>query len=205
MSRVLVPTLFVVVGIAVMAAGVFDVVPKQAGVIALGFGFLMVVAGLVIGMRDKIAGDSGGTRGGRDVGGRVRIGFALLALISLVMPYHRIPLLPNGAMATGLDVPRALLAGNAPFGVLVGAAFLAILVAGVFLSIFHHVGGYVLVLDVLALTVLVGRVAEVGIATAVTDVFGPGVYVAGLAGLGVVASQFVAADEGESGPDLLRG
>lgn len=197
--------MFVVVGIGVMAAGVTGVIPRQAGVIALGFGFLMVVAGLVVGMRERIAGTTSGTKGGRDVGSRLRIGFAVLALASVLLPYYRIPLVPNGAMATGLDVPQALLAGNAPFGVIVGAAFLAVLVAGVFLSVFHHVGGYVLVLDVIGLTVLVGRVAEIDAVVTVTDVFGVGLYVVGLAALGVLASQFVSSDEGESGPELLRG
>lgn len=191
MSRVLVPALFVVTGIAVMAVGVFDVIPGQVGVIALAFGFLIVVAGLVIGMRDRMSRTPSQTKGTSDVGGRLRLVFAGAAMVTIALPYLRIPLASHGAMATGVDVPRALLAGNAPLGVLVGAAFLAVLVAGVFLSAFHHVGGYVLLLDVIALTVLVGRIADVGVVTAVTEVFGPGLYLVALAGVGVVATQFV--------------
>lgn len=195
MSRVVVPVLFVAVGIAIMLLGVVQVIPEGLGVIALAFGFLVVVAGLVVGMRDRISAKSTGVKGAKDRGARMRLGFVLLAAVSVALPYFRIPLEPNGLMATGADIPRAVAAGTTTTGVLVGLAFLTVLVAALFLSTFHHVGGYVLLLDVGALTFFLRRTAEIEPLTAFTAVYGMGLYVAVAAALGVVGSQFVTTTE----------
>ena len=201
MSRFLVPVLVIALGVAVMAAAVFEVLPGQIGVVALGFGFLIVVAGLVIAVTRTLSQRSSGTRGEANRGLRLRLLFGAVALGALGLPLIRVPPESGAPLATGIELVQAVLAGNQAITVLLGAVFVAVLLGAAFVGVVTDLGGGLMLLDVVALTLLASDVSGRSIVDVVTGVFGIGVYVVALAAVALLGTRFVATEETAAASD----
>lgn len=201
MARHGLPIAFVVAGLLVMGATVFGFIPGEARVIGLGFGFLVVVAGLVIGVSRSLSQRGPGSEEeGANRALRFRVLFAGAALVSLALPYLRVPLSEDAPMATGIELVQAFASGYAAFAVTLGAVFVGLLVASVFISVVTDLGGALLFLGGLAAVVLVQGNTGLGMVAVILGVLGPGFYVATVAALGIFATRFVDA-EGASRSD----
>lgn len=197
MSRIVGPAIFLVFGGVVLAASLFDMLPGELEVIGLGFGFLTIVAGMAFAVRTKLSGKSTGTESPTDRAGRIRLVLAAaVAGVVAGLPLARIPLRPDGAMATGLDIPQAMLAGNISLGVLATAAFIAVMLAAISLTIFHHVGGYVVILDAVGLAGIAWHLSSIEPMIIVFEVYGIGMYLGVVGGLAIVGTQFVSSEDG---------
>jgi hypothetical protein len=195
MSRFLVPVLVISLGVGVMAAAVFEILPGQIGVVAIGFGFLIVVAGLVIAVTRTLSQRSSGTRGEANRGLRLRLLFGAVALGSLGLPLIRVPPEAGAPLATGIELLQAIVAGNQTTTVLLGSVFVAVLLGSVFVGVLTDLGGGLILLDLVGLTVLASDVSGRPIVDVMTGVFGIGVYVLALAAVALLGTRFVSTDE----------
>lgn len=141
------PFTFVLVGVVVMAVATTSSLGAQFEVLALVGGFMITVSGLLLGVKETFAAPVTTTQQqeARDDPSVVRIVGVVIALISLGTPYARTPLAPTANGATLVDFLTSLQAGGLQGGFIL-LMLMAIVVAGAFISLFHHVGGYVMLL-----------------------------------------------------------
>ena len=140
------PFVIVLLGILVMTAGVTTSLGPQIEVVTLVLGFVVAVSGLMLGVKETFEGPTTQTES-RDDPSMVRIIGVVIALLSLGTPYVRTPLAPGTGGETSLVAFLSELQAGAPIeGGFILLVLMAIVIAGAFISLFHHVGGYVMLL-----------------------------------------------------------
>jgi hypothetical protein len=141
------PFTVVLLGVLVMTAGVTTPIGPEIEIVTIVLGFVVTVSGLLLGVKETLAAPTKAEKESRDDPSMVRIIGVVIALISLGTPYVRTPLAPSTAGETSLIAfLSSLQAGAALEGAFILLVLMAIVIAGAFISLFHHVGGYVMLL-----------------------------------------------------------
>jgi hypothetical protein len=179
-----------VVGIATMLVGITGVAGTQIGMISFVLGFVLTVSGLALavkqatGVEPKKKKDKTADRPAliRAVG--VGVGLA-----SLITPYFRTPITP-GATETAesvIDVLATAAAGVEAHISFIVLILVVVVLAGSFLAVFHHAGGYVMLLG--GMTTVFILMQRSGSFDAITREAGYGIYLMLCAAFIIISSS----------------
>lgn len=189
----------VVAGLVMMAWGIGDVGEGTQGVVAFAVGFVVVLSGIVL--RTKKTFDEQPTvtdKTERDTPAIIRFTGVTVALLSLVLPYFSQPV---STQLRGLNMSFVEMLAAAQSGVDVEISYLFVLLVGVvivgaFISIFHHFGGYIMLLA--SSSVVFVAFADIGSIQAMPYHVEGGLVLMVLAALIIISSALSTPDTGFS-------
>ncbi len=178
-----------VAGLVVMAWGVTGIGDGMAGIVGFAVGFVLVAAGTVLHAKEALKDEPTGEKNKeRDTPALIRMTGVSIALLSLIMPYYNQPV--SGDMQ-GLSMSFMEMLAAAYAGMSVEISYLFVLlvsvvVIGAFVSIFHHFGGYIMLLA--SMTVVFVGMSGVGSIGAMQYQVEAGLVLMVLAALVVISS-----------------
>jgi len=176
-------------GVGIMSVGVSGVAGSQIGMMSFVLGFVLSVMGMVLGIKDATGSDPKKTERSADRPALIRAAGVGVSLASLVTPYFRSPVTP-GATETAesvVDVLAAAAAGVEAHISFVVLVLVVVVLAGSFLAVFHHAGGYVMLLGgMTTVFILMERSGSFGVVT--TEV-GYGIYLMLFAAFIIISSS----------------
>jgi hypothetical protein len=180
-----------VVGVGAMALGITGQINEELGMMAFILGFVLTVSGMAIGVRNatKVEPKTNNKKERKDSPAIIRAVGVGIGLASLATPYFRSPLTPEAAETAQSAVDVVLTAAE---GVETSISFVLIILvvvalAGSFLSVFHHAGGYVMLLG--SMTFVFISMHKLGSLELVTHELGYGLYLMLFAAFVIISSS----------------
>ncbi len=175
-------------GVALMALGIAEYPGPEIGMMAFVLGFVLTVSGMGIAVRDATKADPKTTEdGASDSPAMIRAVGVGVGLASLATPYFRSPVVgANEAAQSVVDIVVSASAGVETSVSLVVLILVVVVFAGSFLSVFHHMGGYVMLLG--GMTMVFILMQQTGNLEAVTRELGYGLYLMLLAAFIIISS-----------------
>ncbi|MFP4175475.1 MAG: hypothetical protein ACLFSW_06850 [Halobacteriales archaeon] len=176
------------IGVGLMVAGVALGSGTQASMIAFVAGFVLTVGGLALGVKDATGSESKND-GTTDRPALIRAVGVGVGLASLVTPYFRSPVTPGAAETAEsvVDVLATAAAGVEAHISFVVLILVVVVLAGSFLAVFHHAGGYVMLLG--GMTTVFILMERAGSFDAVTQEVGYGIYLMLFAAFIIISSS----------------
>lgn len=191
------------VGIVLMALGITGTLGTNIGMMAFVLGFVLTVSGFALSVKETTGvSPKKKDKDTRDNPALIRAAGVGVGLASLATPYFRSPVASDAAATAGsvIDVVTSAAAGveaNISFVVLV---LVVVLLAGSFLAVFHHAGGYVMLLG--SMTIVFIAMQRFGSLEVVTSELGYGLYLMLFAAFIIISSSFSdTTDAFDSGSD----
>lgn len=177
-------------GIGAMVFGVVKGSGTDLGVMAFVLGFVLTVFGLAIGVK-QATGIQPKKKSDKttDRPALIRAVGVGVGLASLITPYFRSPVTPGAAETAEsvIDVIATAAAGVEAHISFVVLVLVVVVLAGSFLSVFHHVGGYVMLLG--GMTTVFILMERTGSFDAVTREVGYGIYLMLFAAFIIISSS----------------
>jgi hypothetical protein len=174
-----------------MVVGISGVAGREISMMSFVLGFGLTVTGLALGVKEATSADAktGSKDRTTDKPALIRAVGVGVGLASLITPYFRTPITP-GATETAesvVDVLATAAAGVEAHISFVVLILVVVVLAGSFLAVFHHAGGYVMLLGgMTTVFILVERSDSFG---AVTTEVGYGVYLMLFAAFIIISSS----------------
>lgn len=177
-------------GVGLMVAGISDITGTEMGMMSFVLGFVLTVAGLALAVKDATSAEPKKKKDKTsDRPALIRAVGVGVGLASLVTPYFRSPITP-GATETAesvVDVLATAAAGVEAHISFVVLVLVVVVLAGSFLAVFHHSGGYVMLLG--GMTTVFILMERSGSFDAVTREVGYGIYLMLFAAFIIISSS----------------
>ncbi len=192
--------ILMVAGIALMTAGgaVEELGEMQA--MAVAGGFVATLAGIILFMKDAQQRTHKEGDLATDRRSRVRIVGVAISLASLALPYLRVPIpeSPDSQIQresiSFAEIVYNLSVGS-PVEVEVAMLFFAMIVlAGGFIAVFHHLGGYLILFGSMGVGFMLMDMLQATPRTLLFQELQPGIWVAVLGSIVIIASSFISYD-----------
>ena len=178
----------ILIGVVLTLVGITGAAGAQIGMMSFVLGFVLTVAGLALAVKDTTGVEPKKSKDRTtDRPALIRSAGVGVGLASLITPYFRTPVTP-GATETAESVvdvlAKAGVEAHISFVVLV---LVVVVLAGSFLSVFHHAGGYVMLLG--GMTTVFILLQRSGSFDAVTREVGYGIYLMLCAAFIIISSS----------------
>jgi hypothetical protein len=179
------------VGVGLMIVGVSEVAGTKVGMMSFVLGFVVTVAGLALAVKEATSADPKTKKRDKasDRPALIRAVGVGVGLASLITPYFRTPVTP-GATETAesvVDVLATAAAGVEAHISFIVLVLVVVVLAGSFLAVFHHAGGYVMLLG--GMTTVFILMERSGSFDAVRAEVGYGVYLMLFAAFIIISSS----------------
>ena len=180
----------ILIGVVLTLVGITGAAGAQIGMMSFVLGFVLTVAGLALAVKDTTGVEPKKSKDKTtDRPALIRAAGVGVGLASLITPYFRTPVTP-GATETAesvVDVLATAAAGVEAHISFVVLVLVVVLLAGSFLSVFHHAGGYVMLLG--GMTTVFILLQRSGSFDAVTREVGYGIYLMLCAAFIIISSS----------------
>ena len=157
----------------------------------MGFvlGFVLTVSGLGIAVKETAGIETKSDKGVRDRPALIRAFGVGVGLASLVTPYFQTPVTPEASETAEsvVDVLAAAASGVEAHMSLIVLILVVVVLAGSFLAVFHHAGGYVMLLG--GMTTVFVLMERSGSFEVVASEVGYGVYLMLFAAFIIISSS----------------
>ena len=178
----------ILIGVVLTLVGITGAAGAQIGMMSFVLGFVLTVVGLALAVKDTTGVEPKKSKDKTtDRPALIRAAGVGVGLASLITPYFRTPVTP-GATETAESVVDVLatagVEAHISFVVLV---LVVVVLAGSFLSVFHHAGGYVMLLG--GMTTVFILLQRSGSFDAVTREVGYGIYLMLCAAFIIISSS----------------
>lgn len=181
-------------GVALMTLGISGQVGSQIGMIAFVFGFVVLVSGLLLTLKQERGVKSNKTKEEKDSPAMIRATGVVVGLASLAAPYFEAPIAtnPTETAHSVMEIAIAFVSGmelEINFMAFMMIVLATLLLVGAFVSVFHHSGGYIMLLG--GMTAIFMAMASMGSFEAVWEELGYGLYLMLFAAFVIISSSLV--------------
>ncbi|MFP4632261.1 MAG: hypothetical protein ACLFMT_02335 [Halobacteriales archaeon] len=183
-------------GLVLMSTGIGGVFDQKVGLMSFVAGFVVMLSGVALWSRKATKAETVSQKRERDSPALIRFTGVAIALLSLITPYYREPVTTEmqGLSVSFMELVAATYSTGSVEVSYLFVALVSVVLVGSFVSIFHHAGGYIMLLG--SMTVLFVGMMTLGSLEGLVQHVEAGIVLMVLAALVVVSSRLSHPDTG---------
>jgi len=181
-------------GVGLMVLGISGQAGSEIGTMSFVFGFVVLVSGLLLTLKQERGVKPKKTKEEKDSPAMIRATGVVVGLGSLAAPYFEAPIAtdPRQTAHSVMEIGLAFVSGmemEVNFMAFMMVVIATLLLVGAFISVFHHSGGYVMLLG--GMTAVFMAMASMGSFEALWEEVGYGLYLMLFAAFVIISSALV--------------